>query len=194
MAKFENLTYAPEETIVRREHAITREAVVKTGRRVADSVNQHVTGDGNITREAVVKTGRRVADSVNQHVTGDGNITREAVVKTGRRAADYVNSHTSNEHSETRRHSDENRDYIVDQLGGRISGWQIIVSLIVAALAGFGTWMASKGYILKDVLDANGNVTGQEPYLPYIILLIVLACVAAFYVTAAILSFFERRR
>ena len=142
MAKFENLTYAPEETIVRREHAITREAVVKTGRR----------------------------------------------------AADYVNSHTSNEAAEIRRHSDDNRDYIVDQLAGRISGWQIFISIIVAALAGVGTWFASKGYILKDILDKSGNVTGQEPYVPYIVLLVVLAVIAAFFVAASILSFFERRR
>jgi hypothetical protein len=168
MAKFENLTYAPEETIVRREHAITREAVVKTGRRVADSVNQHVTGDGNITREAVVKTGRRVADDVDQHVT--------------------------HEHEQTRHHSDANRDYIVDQLSGHLSGWQIFISVIIAILAGVGTWFASKGYILKDVLDASGNVVRQEPFIPYITLLVVLAAIAAFFVAASILSFFGRRR
>lgn len=174
MARFESLIYD------------TNETVVKTGRRVAD----HVTQDGNTTRETVVKTGRRVAD----HATAEHNTTRETVVKTGRMTSDNVNRHTSDEAARTRRHSDENTDYIVDQLGGRIAGWQIFVSLIVAALAGFGTWIASKGYILQNVLDANGNVVGQEPFLPYIILLVVLACVAAFYVTAAILSFFGRRR
>ena len=141
----------------------------------ATIVRDHVTQDGNTTRETVVKTGRRVAD----HVTQDGNTTRD---------------HVDQQHEQTRRHSDDNAAYIVDQLGGRISGWQIIVSLIVAALAGVGTWFASKGYILQNILDANGNAVRQEPYLPYIALLIVLACVAAFYVTAAILSFFERRR
>ena len=166
MAKFESLIYD------------TNETVVKTGRRVAD----HVTQDGNITRETVVKTGHRVAD----HATSEHNTTREAVVKTGRMTSDTVNRHTSDEATEIRRH--------LDELAGHISGWQILVSLIVAALAGFGTWIASKGYILQNVLDANGNVVGQEPFLPYIILLVVLACVAAFYVTAAILSFFGRRR
>ena len=43
-------------------------------------------------------------------------------------------------------------------------------------------------------LDKSGNVTGQEPYVPYIVLLVVLAVIAAFFVAASILSFFERRR
>ncbi len=174
MAKFESLIYE------------TDEVVVKTGRKVAD----HVTQDGNTTREAVVKTGRRVAD----HATSEHNTTRETVVKTGRKTADTVTQHVSDEHAKTRRHSDENTDYIVDQLGGRLAGWQIFVSIIIAALAGWGTWVASKGYILKNVLDASGNVIGQEPFIPYIALLVVLAVCAAFFIAASILSFFGRRR
>lgn len=174
MAKFESLIYE------------SNECTVKTGRKVAD----HVTSEHNTTRETVVKTGRRVAD----HATTEHNTTRETVVKTGRRTADSVNQHTSDEHAQTRRHSDDNADYIVNQLGGRLSGWQIFVSVILAALAGFGTWIASKGYILQNVLDKSGNVIGQEPYLPYIILLVVLAAIAAFFVAASILSFFGRRR
>ena len=144
MAKFESLIYE------------SNECTVKTGRKVAD----HVTSEHNTTREAVVKTGRRVAD----HSTTEHNTTRETVVKAGRKTADSVNQHTSDEHAKTRRHSDENTDYIVNQLGGRLSGWQIFVSMIIAALAGYATWIASKGYILKNVLDASGNVIGQEPY------------------------------
>ena len=174
MAKFESLIYDTSET------------VVKTGRKVAD----HVTQDGNVTREAVVKTGRKVAD----HATSEHNVTRETVVKTGRKTAETVNQHVSDEHARTRRHSDENTDYIVNQLGGRIGGWQIFVSIIIAALAGYGTWIASKGYILKNVLDASGNVIGQEPFIPYIALLVVLAAVAAFFVAASFLSLFGRRR
>ncbi len=159
MARFGNLAYDNNETIVR------------TG----DSIISHVTQDGNTTRETVVKTARRVAD----HVTQDGNTTRD---------------HVDQQHEQTRRHSDDNATYIVDQLGGRISGWQIFVSAIIAILAGVGTWAASKGYIVKDILDAAGNPVRTEPYIPYISLLIVVAVVAAFFVSATILSFFGRRR
>ena len=167
----------------------TNETVVKTGRKVSDSV----AAEHGTTREVVIKTARKVADR------SDANHkeTKETVVKVGRKATDEVNARSEELHKETRKNNDRNADRVIDAVNesnGIIAGWKILVAIILAALAGWGTYIASKGYILKDVFDAAGNVVGQEPYMPYIILLVVLAVVAAFFVVAAILSSVGRRR
>ncbi len=167
----------------------TNETVVKTGKRVSDTV----VAEHGTTREVVIKTARKVADRSD----ANHNETRETIVKTGRKATDEVNAYADDLHKETRRNSDKNADRVIDAVNesnGIIAGWKIFVAIILAALAGWGTYVASKGYILKDIYDAAGNVVGQEPYLPYIILLVILAVVAAFFVVAAILSSIGRRR
>ena len=168
MAKFTDMNGVVFDT------AELNEVMVKVGRKAATHVSERVVAKHKVTNEAIVKVGRKTADEAKKAVN---------------EAADGIKHRSEELHAET-------RDAIsrkIDESNGVIAGWKVFVAFIVAALAGWGTYLASKDYIVKDVLDAAGNPVGTATYWPYVILLVALAAVAAFFVMAAILSAIGRK-
>lgn len=159
-----------------------------------------VTFDTTELDEVMVKVGRKAATHVSERVVAEHKTTNEAIVKVGRKTADEAKK-AVNEAADGIKHRSEElhvetRDAIarkIDESNGIIAGWKVFVAFIVAVLAGWGTYLASKDYIVKDVLDAAGNPVGTATYWPYVILLVALAAVAAFFVMAAILSAIGRK-